>query len=98
MTAWLTTHDLAAVFQLRDPRSAAALARRLGGVKIGGRWRVPPDALDALRVDPHPAPRAATADHLPALALSSRSPSDRDPSPVPVQLAPGWWKEPNEHE
>jgi len=83
---WLSTADLARTFSIRDRRSAATLARRLGGVKIGGSWRVPPDAVDRLRINAR-----ANADHVERDLLRSAVEITRDPSTtVPTVLPQGW--------
>ena len=92
-TPWLTTDDLGAIFQLRDRRATATLAHRLGGVKIGGRWRVPPDAIDALRADPVGVGLRPTADHPSSARLSSPLSRVPDPSDVPDSLGTDWWKD-----
>jgi hypothetical protein len=83
---WLTTDDLAALFQFRDRRAAVTLARRLGGVKVGGRWRVPPDAVDRLRINAR-----AEADHAARDALREQARGGLDPvAHVPATLPRGW--------
>lgn len=83
---WLTTADLARTFSLKDRRATATVARRLGGVKIGGAWRVPPDAIDRLRISAR-----AQADHDERDLLTVARIVTSDPSGnVPAVLPAGW--------
>lgn len=85
---WLTTGDLALVFGFTDRRAASALARQLGGVKLRGQWRVPPDAIDRLRIN-----AGARPDHSPRYGLPVPVRRVADPSTVPQSLGADWWNE-----
>lgn len=90
---WLTTADVQRVLQLDDPRAARRVMRELGAARIGGQYRLPPDALDALRPVPKRINGEAKQDQRPAHRLRSAPECTRDPSAQPNALEPGWWKQ-----
>lgn len=82
---WMTLEDLMCVFQLTDRPAASALARRMGGVKIGGHWRVPPEAVSRLRDE-----GAREADRYVAPLPSASSSASDQPRRVPAVLDRDW--------
>lgn len=89
MRPWLTTGDLATIFKIKGKQAAARLAHDLGGVKIAGGWRVPPDAIDQLRATVMPKCQVGSPYPLRSALVSASDPSRT----VPTKLSVGWINE-----
>lgn len=90
MKPWLTSRDVAAILQLRDPRTARTVMRDLGAVRIGGQLRLPPHALQSLadleRIKSRPEKDQGAREPFPLTHRLTRDPSHH----VPAVLERGW--------
>lgn len=87
---WLTPHDVAALLQIGDLRTARRVMHELGAARVGRQLRLPATALDRLS-DPDRIRSRPQPDHSSPTPLRPARRSDRDQvRPVLAPLTRDW--------